>query len=113
MAQEFASVSLGHVLEGNTVCDYDPEEIERQISIRTAMITTEYDSYHFNMMDTPGYADFLSDAQAALRVSDSAVVVVEAQKPSAKIPAVEQTYAAGAAIGAVALLLWFLSRASW
>jgi len=68
---------LGRVLEGSTVCDYDPEEIERQISIRTAMMTVEDDSFHFNIMDTPGYADFLSDAQSALRVCDSAVVVID------------------------------------
>jgi elongation factor G len=69
---------LGGVLEGTTVCDHDPEEIERQISIRTAMITTEQDAHHFNILDTPGYADFLPDAQAALRVSDSALVVIGA-----------------------------------
>ena len=69
---------LGRVQDGTTVSDYDPEEIERQISIRTSMTTTEKDSFHFNMMDTPGYADFLPDAQAAMRICDSAVVVVEA-----------------------------------
>ena len=68
---------MGRIQEGSTVCDYDSEEIERQISLRTSMVTTEWDGAHLNLLDSPGYADFVSEAKSALRVSDGCLVVVE------------------------------------
>ena len=69
---------MGRVQEGSTVGDYDPEEVERQISLRTSLLTTEWDGAHFNLLDSPGYADFASEVKSALRVSDVCLVVVEA-----------------------------------
>jgi elongation factor G len=68
---------MGRIQEGSTVCDYDSEEIERQISLRTSMVTTEWDGAHLNLLDSPGYADFASEVKSALRVSDGCLVVVE------------------------------------
>ncbi len=68
---------MGRIQEGSTVCDYDPEEIERQISLNTSMVTTEWDGAHLNLLDSPGYADFAPEAKSALRVSDGCLVVVE------------------------------------
>lgn len=68
---------MGRTQEGSTVCDYDPEEIERQISLKTSMITTEWDGTHLNLLDSPGYPDFSSEVKSALRVSDACLVVVE------------------------------------
>ena len=68
---------MGRTQEGSTVCDYDPEEIERQISLKTSMIATEWNGTHLNLLDSPGYPDFSSEAKSALRVSDACLVVVE------------------------------------
>ena len=68
---------MGRTQEGSTVCDYDPEEIERQISLKTSMITTEWNGTHLNLLDSPGYPDFSSEVKSALRVSDACLVVVE------------------------------------
>lgn len=68
---------IGRVQEGSTVCDHDPEEIERQISLRTSMITTGWNDAHLNVLDTPGYADFASEVKSALNVVDGCVTVVE------------------------------------
>ena len=68
---------MGRTQEGSTVCDYDPEEIERQISLKTSMITTEWNATHLNLLDSPGYPDFSSEVKSALRVSDACLVVVE------------------------------------
>ena len=59
---------LGRIDEGNTVSDYDPEEIERKISLRTSLLNGEWDGHHINIMDTPGYSDFLTEAKASMRV---------------------------------------------
>ena len=68
---------IGRVQEGSTVCDHDPEEIERQISLRTSMITTGWNHAHLNVLDTPGYADFASEVKSALNVVDGCITVVE------------------------------------
>ena len=68
---------LGRTEEGTTVSDFDPEEIERRISLRTSILMPEWDSYHFNVLDTPGYADFAGEVQSGLRVADGSIVVVE------------------------------------
>ena len=68
---------LGRIEEGTTVSDFDSEEIERKISLKTSLITSGWNSHHFNVMDTPGYADFSAEAHSALRVADGSVVVVE------------------------------------
>lgn len=69
---------LGRVEDGTTISDYDAEEIERKISLRSALMTGEVGGFHYDVMDTPGYADFLPEARAALRVADGSVVVVDA-----------------------------------
>ena len=71
---------LGRIDEGNTVSDYDREEIERRISLRTSLLNGAWDGHHINIMDTPGYSDFLTEAKAAMRVADSAVVVIDASQ---------------------------------
>ena len=52
------TVRLGNPADGNTVCDYDPEETRRQISISTAVAPVEYNGCKINVLDTPGYFDF-------------------------------------------------------
>jgi len=71
-----ATSRLTKVDKGNTVTDYEPEEIERQISINSALCFLEADGYKINIVDTPGYSNFLWDARAALRAVDAAAVLV-------------------------------------
>jgi elongation factor G len=65
------------VEEGTTVADFDEEEIQRKISLGTALIPCEWDGCKINVLDTPGYADFIGEVHQAVRVSDSAVIVVD------------------------------------
>ena len=69
---------LGRVDDGNTVSDYEPEEIKRQGSVQTSLIPCVWNGCKINILDTPGYDDFAGEAISALRVADSAVLVVAA-----------------------------------
>ena len=69
---------LGKVEDGTTVSDYNEDEIERKISIGTSMLQFEWNGVKYNMLDTPGYTDFLGEVKSALRVCDAAVVLVHA-----------------------------------
>jgi elongation factor G len=69
---------LGRVDEGSTVTDYDEEEIARKHTLAASLAYVEWNKTKINFIDTPGMANFLSDARAALRVSDAALVVVDA-----------------------------------
>ncbi|MBQ5662521.1 MAG: elongation factor G [Clostridia bacterium] len=68
---------LGNVTAGNTVCDYDPEENARKISISAAMAPIVWKDIKINVIDTPGYLDFTAEVAQALRVADSAVILVD------------------------------------
>src|SRR2546428_12359685 len=68
---------LGKVDQGNTVTDYDEEEIARRVSISSALCHLEWKKIKLNIVDTPGYGAFIADAKAALRVLDGALVVVD------------------------------------
>jgi elongation factor G len=69
---------LGRVEEGTTVTDFDPDEIERQITLQTALAFVEWKKTKVNLLDAPGYANFTAEARAALRVADAALIVVDA-----------------------------------
>ena len=69
---------FGRVDEGTTVTDYDDEEIARRHTLASSLAYVEWNRTKINFIDTPGMANFLSDARAALRVSDAALVVVDA-----------------------------------
>ena len=69
---------LGRVDEGSTVTDFDEEEIARKHTLAASLAYVEWNKTKINFIDTPGMANFLSDARAALRVSDAALVVVDA-----------------------------------
>jgi elongation factor G len=69
---------LGRVEEGNTLSDFHPDEIQRQISITTSLLYCEWKGQKVNILDTPGYLDFTGEVKGALRVSDTAVVVLKA-----------------------------------
>ncbi len=69
---------LGSVVDGTTVCDYEDDERDRQMSIDAAVASIEFRERKINLIDTPGEPSFVADALAALRVVDSAVVVVNA-----------------------------------
>ncbi|HUQ63623.1 MAG TPA: elongation factor G [Acidimicrobiales bacterium] len=68
----------GRVEDGSTTTDYEPEEVKRGISLSMALAPFEHDGFKLNIIDTPGYADFIGDVDAALRVADLAVIVVSA-----------------------------------
>ncbi len=68
----------GRVEDRNTVSDFDPEEQRRGISINLSVLPIEWRDHKINLIDTPGYLDFVGEARSALRVADSAVVVVDA-----------------------------------
>ena len=74
-----ATDRLGKTADGNTVCDYDPEEIKRQITIATALAPVEFGGCKINVLDTPGNFDFNGDVLAALQVADAAVIVLPAK----------------------------------
>ena len=67
---------LGSVADGTTTSDYDPIEIERRMGINLTLLPTQWQGTKLNIVDTPGYADFLGEARSGLRVTDGAVIVV-------------------------------------
>ena len=69
---------LGRVDDGTTVCDHEPEEHRRHLSLSLAVAPFEWKGHKVNLVDTPGYADFVGEVRAALRVVDLAVFVVSA-----------------------------------
>jgi elongation factor G len=69
---------LGKVDEGTTVTDYDEEEIARKHTLSASLAYAEWNKHKINLIDTPGMANFLTDARAALKVVDCALVVVDA-----------------------------------
>src|SRR5437773_8725186 len=68
---------LGRVDQGNTVTDFDEEEIARKVSISSALCYLEWKKIKLNIIDTPGYGAFIADAKATLRVADAGIVVVD------------------------------------
>ena len=70
---------MGRTADGNTVCDYDPEEIKRQISLGTAVAPVEYKGCRINVLDTPGAFDFAGEVMEALRAADAAIIVCSAK----------------------------------
>jgi elongation factor G len=73
-----ATTRMGKIQDGNTVCDFDEEEIRKGISISTALAPIEWDGHKINILDTPGYADFVGEMRAAMRIADLAVFVISA-----------------------------------
>ena len=70
---------MGKNADGNTVCDYDPEEVRRNISISTAVVPLEYNNAKINLLDTPGAFDFSGAVMEALRAADAAILVCSAK----------------------------------
>ena len=70
---------MGKAADGNTVCDYDPEEIKRQISISLAVAPLEFKGCKINVLDTPGSFDFSGEVMEALRAADAAIIVCSAK----------------------------------
>ena len=69
---------MGNIAAGTTASDYHASEKQHQISVHASLLTTEWQQRKFNLIDCPGYADFISEALSALRVGDFALVVVHA-----------------------------------
>ena len=74
-----ATDRLGSSAAGNSVSDYDPEEIRRQISISASTMYTDYQKTKINIIDTPGYFDFAGEVAQALRVADIGIICVSAK----------------------------------
>ena len=72
-----ATTRLGSVEDGTTVSDHDEEEIRRKISIYTSVIPVEHRDHKVNILDAPGYTDFVGEVISALSVADSAIVLVD------------------------------------
>ncbi|MBR4223723.1 MAG: elongation factor G [Oscillospiraceae bacterium] len=71
-----ASDRLGKTADGNTVCDYDPEEIKRKASLSTALACVEYNGLKLNLLDAPGLFDFEADMREAVYASDTVLITV-------------------------------------
>jgi elongation factor G len=69
---------MGRVEDGTTTTDFDPEEVRRHLSLSLALAPFEHDGCKINLLDAPGYADFVGDMRTALHVADLAVLVVSA-----------------------------------
>ena len=67
---------LGKVDDGNTVTDYLPEEIKRKVTVSTTLAPVEWKDTKINILDTPGYADFIGEVKSAMRAIDSIILVV-------------------------------------
>ena len=71
-----ATTRLGRVDDGNSTTDYDEEEIARKITISAKLAFCEWNKNKINLLDTPGFVNFIQEARGALRVADAAVVVI-------------------------------------
>ena len=69
---------LGKVDEGTTTSDYEPEETKRKISINLSLLPFEWNKTKVNLLDTPGYPDFVGEVKAALRAAEGAIIIVSA-----------------------------------
>ena len=69
---------MGRVDEGNTLSDFEAEEKRRMFSISSSIVPVEYGGHKINIIDCPGYFDFIGEAHAALRVVDAIIIVVDA-----------------------------------
>jgi len=67
---------LGRVDDGSSLMDFEPEEINRKISISASLSHFEWAKHQFHIIDTPGYANFIAEAKASMRVVDGAIIVV-------------------------------------
>ena len=76
--QAKATSRIGRVADGSTMLDHSPEEIARQMTIDLGLAQFEYQGHKINLLDTPGYADFVGDVYSALRVADSAILLLRA-----------------------------------
>lgn len=68
---------IGTVEEGNTISDFSPNEKERHISISTSLLHLEWNNNKLNILDAPGYSDFIGDVKSAMKVCDTAVMVLK------------------------------------
>lgn len=68
---------LGKVDDGATTSDYDPDEVKRKISINLSLLPCEWRDTKVNLIDTPGYSDFVSEVKAAMRICESAVITID------------------------------------
>ncbi|MEK7849467.1 MAG: elongation factor G, partial [Candidatus Omnitrophota bacterium] len=73
-----ATTRKGTIAEGNTVCDYNSDEILRKNSINSSIVNLNWKGHFVQIVDTPGYADFIADMISGLRAADSALVVIDA-----------------------------------
>ena len=73
-----ATNRMGQVNEGNTVSDYDPDEIKRHISVQISVAPVEWKETKINIIDAPGYAEFSGEVKASMRVVDTALLLVDA-----------------------------------
>jgi len=73
-----ATTRMGAVEQGNTISDYNEDEIERQISISTALLHAEWNKHKINIIDTPGFSDFFGDVISGLRVVENVLLLVSA-----------------------------------
>ena len=73
-----ATTRLGRVEEGNTISDWDPDEVKRGISISTSLVPVEWRDHKINLLDAPGYADFVGEIRGAMRVADLALILLDA-----------------------------------
>lgn len=74
------SKKTGKINEGNTISDYDNEEIKRKMSINTTIIPVEWDNCKINLLDTPGNIDFVGETLEAIKAAESALIIVPATK---------------------------------
>ncbi|MDD5467767.1 MAG: elongation factor G [Anaerolineales bacterium] len=72
-----ATTRLGRIEDGTTASDFEEEEIRRGISLSTAVIPVEYKEHKINLLDTPGYSDFIGEMISALRVADGVMILVD------------------------------------
>ncbi|MBK9099317.1 MAG: elongation factor G [bacterium] len=68
---------IGKIEDGNTVSDYTPNEVEKQISISSSLMNIEWNNTKINIIDAPGFSDFVGDVKSALKVCDNAVMVIK------------------------------------
>ncbi len=88
-----ATTRLGKIEDGSTVADFEEEEIRRGISLSTAVLPVEYREHKINLLDTPGYTDFVGEVISALRVADGTLILVDSVAGAEVGTEIAMTYA--------------------